>query len=64
MRQKLDADKLAQVVGLIPDEWLPEDPGFVDKAAQRRAYLDFFIERLQSSDAFVQEAVVARSAHL
>jgi hypothetical protein len=64
MRQKLDAGRLAEIVGSIPDEWLPEDPGFPGKAAQRRAYLDFFIERLRSSDVFVQEAIVARSAHV
>ena len=64
MRQKLDAGRLAEIVGLIPDAWLPEDPGFPDKDAQRRAYVDFFVERLRSSETFVQEAVGARSAHL
>jgi hypothetical protein len=64
MREKLNADKLAEIVGLIPDEWLPQDPGFADKAAQRRAYLDFFIERRRSSEVFVQEAILARSAHV
>jgi hypothetical protein len=64
MRQKLEPGKLGEIVGLIPDEWLADDPGYADKAAQRRAYLDFFVERLQSSDAFVQEAVRARSSHV
>jgi hypothetical protein len=64
MRQQLTAAKLGEIVGLIPDSWLPEDAGFPDKAAQRRAYLDFFIERLRSSEVFVQEAVRARLAHV
>lgn len=64
MRQKLEPARLGEIVGLIPDEWLPDDPGYADKAEQRRAYLDFFVERLQSSDAFVQEAVRARSSHV
>ncbi len=64
MRQKLEADKIAEIVDSIPDEWLPEDPGFMDKAAQRRAYLSFFLERLRSSDIFVQEALVARRSYL
>jgi hypothetical protein len=64
MRQALDAERLAGIVGLIPDEWLPEDPGFPDKAGQRRAYLDFFVERLKSSDVFVKEAVRARTSHV
>jgi len=64
MRQRLESSKLAAIVGSIPEEWLPEDPGFADKAAQGRAYLDFLVERLQSSDVFVQEAVRARLAHV
>ncbi len=64
MRQELDAERLAGIVGLIPEEWLPEDPEFPDKAAQRRAYLDFFVERLKSSDVFVKEAVRARTSHV
>jgi HipA-like kinase len=63
-RQKLDAGKLAAIVASIPDAWLPDDPGFADREEQRRAYLDFLIERLQSSQVFVQEAVRARSSHL
>ena len=64
MRQKLETDKLAEIVDSIPDAWLPEDPGFIDKAAQRRAYSSFFLERLRSSDVFVQEAIVARRSHV
>lgn len=64
MRQKLGADELAEIVDSIPDAWLPEDPGFIDKPAQRRAYLSFFVERLRSSDVFVQEAIGARRTHV
>jgi hypothetical protein len=64
MRQKLTAAKLGEIVDLIPDSWLPDDPGFEHKGAQRAAYLDFFLERLKASQVFVQEAVRARSSHL
>jgi hypothetical protein len=64
MREKLKADALAQIIALIPDAWLADDAGFADKEAQRRAYLDFFLERLQGSEVFVQEAVRARSSHV
>jgi hypothetical protein len=64
MKQKLTADKLAQIIALIPESWLTADAGFADIGAQRQAYLDFFLERLRSSDAFVQEAIVARSLHV
>jgi hypothetical protein len=64
MATLLTAHKLTSIVELIPDSWLTEDPGFAGKDAQRQAYRDFFIERLQSSGAFVQEAIRARSSHL
>jgi hypothetical protein len=64
MTSLITADKLRSIVGLIPDSWLADDPGFAGKGGQRQAYCDFFIERLQSSAAFVQEAIRARSSHL
>jgi hypothetical protein len=64
MAALLTEDKLASLVEWIPDSWLPEDPGFADKPAQRQAYLNFFKLRLQSSDTFVQEALRARSSNI
>jgi hypothetical protein len=64
MASLLTADKLASIVELIPDSWLPEDPGFAGVQAQREAYLNFFVRRMQSSGVFVQEAIRARSSHL
>jgi hypothetical protein len=64
MASLLTAEKLADIVQLIPDSWLPDDPGFAGTAAQRESYLDFFIRRMQSSDVFVQEAIRARASHL
>jgi hypothetical protein len=60
----LAADKLAALVRLIPDSWLADDPGFESTSAQRAAYLNYFITRLDSSDIFVEEAIRARSSHL
>jgi hypothetical protein len=64
MQALLTADRLENIVQLIPESWLPDDPGFSSKAAQRRAYLDYFMIRMQSSDLFVQEAIRARSSHV
>jgi hypothetical protein len=55
---------LADIVEQVPDAWLPEDAGFSGKDAQRQAYLDFFVERMQVSQVFVKEAERARSLHL
>jgi len=64
MQQQLTAAKLGETVAAIPDSWLPDDPGFENKEAQRAAYLRFLVERLRISQVFVQEAVRARSSHL
>jgi len=64
MKSLMDGDRLAAIVELIPEEWLADDPGFFSKAAQRAAYLDFFVARLRASDEFVGEAIRARHAHL
>lgn len=60
----LTPDKLAAIVQLIPGEWLAQDPGFADEAAQREAYLNYFTWRMRSSEIFVREALRARSSHL
>ena len=64
MAELLTPEKLAAIVELIPDTWLAEDPGVVNKAAQRETYLNFFLSRMGSSQVFVQEALRARSSHL
>jgi hypothetical protein len=64
MRLRLTEDILAGIVDLIPESWLPEDPGFDGRLRQREAYLNYFAARLRSSEVFVQEALRARSSHL
>jgi hypothetical protein len=64
MQGLLTADRLADVVQLLPDSWLQPDPGFGGPAAQRRGYVNYFVRRMQSSHAFVQEALRARTSHL
>lgn len=64
MKTLLTPDRLKGIVAMIPDAWLAEDPGFMDKNAQREAYLNFFTQRVQGSQVFLQEAMRARSSHL
>jgi hypothetical protein len=64
MKMRFSEQKIADIVGLIPDEWLADDPGFDNKAQQRAAYLNFFTLRLASSQVFVQEVIRARAAHV
>jgi hypothetical protein len=55
---------IAGIVALIPDSWLADDPMFSGPDAQRRAYVDYFVRRVRSPRAFVEEAVRAHAAHV
>jgi hypothetical protein len=59
MKQAVNPEEIARIVNLIPDEWLDEDKVFATKDLHREAYRRYFVERLQNSDAFVQEAIRA-----
>lgn len=61
---RLTAEKLAEIIELVPESWLAGDPGFDSTSQQRQAYLDFFTSRLRSSKQFALEAVHARASHL
>ena len=60
----LTPEVIGQIVALIPDEWLADEPCFADKAAHRQAYADYFVRRLQAPRAFAEEAARAHAAHL
>lgn len=64
MAAALTPQVVADVVALIPDDWLEDDPLFADPAAQRGAYAAYLLGRLQAPRAFFEEAVRARSLHL
>lgn len=64
MRKRLSTEKIAALVDLIPEAWLPDDEGFAGKSQQREAYLKYFVQRLRNSQVFVREAIHARTSHL
>jgi len=41
-------DLLEQVAGLVPDEWLADEPGFDSAADVRSAYVEHFLRRLEA----------------
>jgi hypothetical protein len=55
---------IAQIVQLIPDAWLEDEPSFGSRAAHREAYLQYLTHRLAAPRAFLQEALRARSLHV
>jgi len=61
---RLTPERVAGIVALIPEGWLEDDPMFASKDAQRDAYRQYLMRRLEAPRAFVEEAVRARSVHL
>jgi hypothetical protein len=64
MAAALTPERIADIVALVPAAWLVEDPFFSGPAAQRRAYVDYFMRRLQAPRAFAEEAARAHAAHV
>ncbi|HZU69605.1 MAG TPA: HipA family kinase [Ktedonobacteraceae bacterium] len=57
---RLSPQILQDIVDLIPESWLEDDPDFPDPAAHRAAYLNYLLDRLANSQIFVEEALRAR----
>jgi hypothetical protein len=59
--RRLTEPVLAEIVKLIPDEWLEAIPDGVSAAERRAGYMEFFTRRLASSAVFEEEAIRAQS---
>jgi hypothetical protein len=64
MSERITPDIVAGIVQLIPDAWLAGDTSFADSQHYRDAYNDYLLKRLESRQAFLEEAIRARSLHL
>jgi hypothetical protein len=64
MAASLSPERLADIVQLIPDAWLHDEPTFASKAAHRAAYLHYLTRRLSAPRAFAMEALRARAQHV
>lgn len=51
----LNAEKIASIVNLIPEEWL-QDAGFDSIENHKKAYIHFLMARLQHSGKFIEDA--------
>ncbi len=58
---RLTADRIAEIVALVPDAWLAGDAALATPDAYREVYRQYLLRRLQGPRAFVEEAVRARS---
>jgi len=54
--ERLDADAVARIVDLVPDEWLEPAPGLEDSAAVRAAYVEHLVRRLEKAAAWWEGA--------
>jgi hypothetical protein len=59
--ERLTLEKIAEIVGWVPEEWLASIPGTLSAADRRMGYIDFLIKRLGNSHIFEQEAIDART---
>lgn len=52
---------LEQIMAAIPEAWLHGEPAFPSVDANRAAYVDYLLRRLEAPRAFVEEALNART---
>lgn len=62
MSARLTPEVLKTLGALVPDVWMTPDPAFPDVAAQRQAYVDYFVRRVQGPRHFMEEAARAHDA--
>ncbi|NNE70813.1 MAG: aminotransferase class I and II [Rhodothermales bacterium] len=61
---RIDQQHLDRIAGLIPDLWLQGPSAFATPADHRAAYAEYLFNRLNQPQAFLEEAIRARSIHL
>jgi hypothetical protein len=60
--QIISREKIRNIVALIPDEWLENEPVFQSVNEHKEAYIEFLSSRLRHSEIFINEAENARQA--
>ena len=60
LRQILTPERLAEIVDLIPEEWLVRDDLAMTPEELRNAYTSFLVTRLNHSSDFIREAIKIR----
>ena len=59
-KELLNFNTIEDIVNMIPNSWLENDPFFSDPQARRAAYTAYLLDRLANSHIFVEEALHAR----
>jgi hypothetical protein len=58
---RLAPDVIHDIVALIPDAWLGDEPLFANVAEHRAAYATYLLTRLDVPRVFVEEAIDAQA---
>ncbi|MGA9997344.1 MAG: HipA family kinase [Pyrinomonadaceae bacterium] len=61
---RLTPEVIHNIIKLIPEEWLGNEPLFSDIEQQRSAYVEYLLKRLEMPRSFAEEARSARSLYL
>lgn len=61
-RKILSKEIIHNIISLIPDEWLGNEPTFKSVSEHRQAYIQYLETRLSNSEIFVKEAKHARES--
>jgi hypothetical protein len=64
LTQGLSSEVIEKIIHQIPESWLAGASDFEDTVQHKRAYSEYFIERLKAPHRFLEEAIRARSSHL
>lgn len=60
LQKSLNEGKIAEIVALIPEEWLEEEIMTLSTDERRAAYIEFLSSRLKNIDVLVKDALDAR----
>ncbi len=61
-KRLLSPELIKNIVDLVPEEWLADEPVFQSVNEHRQAYVEFLETRIANSEIFVKEAKHAREA--
>jgi hypothetical protein len=59
--RKLSREVIGEIIDLIPESWLENEPGFASSDEHRAAYIAYLLSRLAAPRAFVEEAIDAHA---
>jgi hypothetical protein len=61
LAQRITPHQLEEILALIPESWLGDEPQFASVDAHRDAYLQYFLRRLEPPRPWMEDALRART---